>query len=63
MRCLLACDNQRAGAVIDTGGIARSHAPAIAERRRQLGQLIQRRRRPGMLIPGYDERISFRPGN
>ena len=52
-------DQQGPGAVIDARGIARGHRAALAERRRQLGQRLERGVRARMLVAVDDQRFAL----
>ena len=56
---LLGGDDQGRRAVIDAGGIAGRHRAVLAERRRQLRQLLQRGVGAGMLVLVDDDRIAL----
>ena len=43
-------DDHGGGAVVDAGGVAGGHRAVVAERRLQLGELLERGVRPRMLV-------------
>ena len=56
---LLGCDDERAGAIVDAGCVARGHRAISAKRCRQLLQLLETRIGARMLILAHDTRLTL----